>query len=255
MRYLLSSLLLLTCLVARSQQTDAQLSRLILERDSAFWKAYNDCNTAGMEAYLWEDVEFFHDKGGPSTGAKDIAAAFQRNVCSQRDQFRLRREAVAGTVKVYPLRKNDTLYGAVISGDHLFYVQPAGGAEKAEGLAKFNHLWLLRNGEWKMERILSYDHGPAPYISAHKAIVLPQATLRKYAGVYDGPQSKGLAFHPNGEGLEMEVRGKRFQLYPYSDSQFFSRERDLSFEFKGGKLFVLEGGKVVEELAPAAGAK
>jgi hypothetical protein len=35
-------------------------------------------------------------------------------------------------------------------------------SRKKEGLAKFSQLWPLKNNEWKMTVILSYDHGPAP---------------------------------------------------------------------------------------------
>jgi len=32
----------------------------------------------------------------------------------------------------------------------------------SDGLAKFFHVWLLKDGTWKMARVISYDHGPAP---------------------------------------------------------------------------------------------
>ncbi|WP_157717331.1 hypothetical protein [Christiangramia echinicola] len=47
--------------------------------------------------------------------------------------------------------------GAVLSGEHLFYIQEE-NSERLDGQAKFNHLWLLKEGEWKMHRVLSYDH-------------------------------------------------------------------------------------------------
>ena len=53
------------------------------------------------------------------------------------------------------------VYGAILSGEHVFYVRQKGKPEVLDGRAKFTHLWLLKDGVWKMSRVLSYDHGPA----------------------------------------------------------------------------------------------
>jgi hypothetical protein len=73
----------------------------------------------------------------------------------------LRREAVDGTVHVFPMKKNDAVYGAILSGEHVFYVRPKDKPEFLDGRAKFMDLWTLKDGTWKMSRILSFDHGPA----------------------------------------------------------------------------------------------
>ena len=68
---------------------------------------------------------------------------------------------MAGTVNVFPLKNGDKIYGAVISGEHLFYVTELGKAEFLDGRANFTHVWLLKNDGYKMARILSYNHHPA----------------------------------------------------------------------------------------------
>ena len=128
------------CQTLQAQTTDEQLTQTILHLDSMFWKSYNDCNTIESGKY------------------------FKNNLCSN-ENVRVRREAVPGTVHVYPMKSSNAIYGAVISGEHYFYVTEKGKPEKREGLAKFTQLWILKDNVWKMTRILSFDHGPAPNLS------------------------------------------------------------------------------------------
>ena len=110
--------------------------------------------------YFTQDLEFYHDKGGLSIGLDDLVEKTKRNLCSN-ENFGLRRAVVEGSVKVFPLKNNGIIYGAIISGEHVFYVLEKGKPERLDGRAKFTHTWILKDGAWKMHRILSYDHGPA----------------------------------------------------------------------------------------------
>lgn len=143
-------------------QTDlGKLIATILHQDSLFWKTYNDCDTAQARHFFTEDVEFYHDKGGPTYGRERLMANTKKNLCSN-EHFRLRREAVAGSVQVFPLENDGSIYGAILSGEHVFYIWGKDRAEYLDGRARFTHVWLLQaDGGWKMSRILSYDHRPA----------------------------------------------------------------------------------------------
>lgn len=158
-----SILALLMCFFAYSQllaQTDVQkLTSTILQKDSLFWVAYNKCDTESFPQFFYNDVEFYHDMGGMTMGLETLTAITKKNLCANND-FRLRREAVEGSVKVFPLKNSGTIYGAILTGEHVFYILEK-GSERLDGLAKFTHVWLLKDGHWKMSRILSYDHGPA----------------------------------------------------------------------------------------------
>lgn len=253
-KYLLL-LLLLLCFTRESsaQGSDSELSTLILQKDSLFWQAYNTCNIQTMMSFFSADVEFYHDKGGLTFGTADLESSFEKGVCSNRDSFTLRRAVVDGSVKVFPLRKAGLLYGAIISGEHTFYVKYKGKKEQAEGLARFTHVWLLKDGSWKMTRILSYDHGPAPYINKRNVATLPAAILKTYAGKYQGPATKDMRIESENATLLMIIGAKKFVLYPERENFFFSKERDLTFEFiKQGKaikkLIVRERDEVAEEL-------
>lgn len=143
-----------------AQTTDAELNAKIIHLDSLFWNAYNNCDSGSMRQFFTEDLQFYHDKGGATFDYQTMVNNFQRNLCN--GNFKVRREAVPGTVVVYPMRSQDTLYAALISGEHYFYLTEKGKPEKREGLAKFTQLWLKKDGVWKMSLVLSFDHGPAP---------------------------------------------------------------------------------------------
>jgi hypothetical protein len=132
---------------------------IVQARDDAFWRAYNACDTAAFRGFFTSDVEFYHDRGGPTIGLDALDASLAKNLCGGGN--RLRREPVEGTVRLSILRNGDTVYGAVVAGEHLFYVREPGKAEFLDGRARFVTLWLLKDGAWKMARLLSYDHGPA----------------------------------------------------------------------------------------------
>ena len=138
-------------------QTDSEIKEAILKKDKKFWDAYNTCQTNDMKEFLSEDVEFYHDNGGITLGADNLTNSIQKNLCSKPD-FKVRREAINSTVTVDILDKNNVIYGVIVSGSHHFYITQNNEKEFKSGKAKFFHLWLLKEGNWKMTRILSYDH-------------------------------------------------------------------------------------------------
>jgi hypothetical protein len=245
-RYL--TLLLLMVYGLSFAQTDKELSNVITQQDSLFWAAYNNCDTVKMGSFFTEDVEFYHDKGGVTLGLPALLRTFNKNICSNSD-FRLKREAVEGSYKVFPMKQNNVVYGAILSGEHVFYILEPGKGERVDGLAKFTHLWLLQNGVWKMKRVLSYDHGPAPYKNKRKEITLSADILSQYAGKYKGKQTGDVQILVENNLLLMKIGEKTFRLYPEKENIFFDKDRDLTFEFvKGVKMTVRENGKVAEEL-------
>ena len=247
---------ILICLLTYSQkifsQTEQELTATILHLDSLFWNAYNNCDTSKFKNFFTDDVEFYHDKGGATFGLQALVASFNKNLCGNSD-YHLRREAVEGTVKIYPLKKGDEVYGAVISGEHIFYINQKGKPEFADGQATFTHLWLLKNGEWKMARVLSYNHHAAQYINKRTEIKLDKNKLDKLTGIYKGPQSGEIKIQREDDHLVMLIDEKKYIIFPETDTTFFSKERDLTFEFTRGsadkisKMIVRERSAIAEE--------
>ena len=235
-------------------QTEQQkLSATILHLDSAFWNAYNNCDTAHFIDFLTDDVEFYHDKGGVTTDAKSLIEALDKNICGNANSH-LRREAVAGTVKVYPMQNGEQIYGAIISGEHGFYMTEKGKPEYHSGNANFTQLWVLKSGVWKMSRILSYNHHEPEYKNTRKEIELSAQQLGQLNGAYKSTQSGTMTVSRENKILLLTGGGQTYRLYPQGATSFFTKERDLVFEFikdatgKPLKMIVKEHGALADEL-------
>jgi len=126
---------------------------IILDLDKQFWESYNNCDINNFKTFFIEDFEFYHDKDGLTLGLSKLMKTVEDGLC-KKENPKVRREAVKGTIHVYPLNN----YGAIISGEHVFYVTEKGEEEKRTQIAKFTHVWQYKNQKWKMTRVLSYDH-------------------------------------------------------------------------------------------------
>jgi len=238
--------------LASAQTEQQKLTATILLNDSLFWAAYNSCNIEKFQQFFTEDVEFYHDKGGITLGLENLTNSFKNNLCGN-NNFRLRREAVEGSIKVFPLQKSNVIYGAIISGSHVFYILEQGKKDRLDGLAKFTHVWILKDSIWKMSRVLSYDHGPASYINKKKEIKLANNIIDQFVGKYQGPQSGPLIIQREQGYLTLLSKDKKSTLYPEAENRFFMKDRDVTFEFikneknKISKMIVRENDEIVEE--------
>ena len=253
-RLSLLAIITTACSAHLSAQTEQQkLTATILHLDSAFWNAYNNCDTARFIDFVTDDVEFYHDKGGFTMGAKALISALNKNICGNVNS-RLRREAITSTVKVYPMQQGDKIYGALISGEHKFFITEKGKPEFQSGVANFTQLWQLKNGVWKMTRILSYNHHEPDYVNTRKEIELPSLQLDQLTGTYKSDRSGTMTVTREDRVLILKGGNNSFTLYPQADNSFFTKDRDLLFEFiKSGagkplKMVVREHGAVADEL-------
>lgn len=250
----LFTIVLAACTVQVFAQTETQkLTATILHLDSAFWNAYNNCDTAHFKDFITDDVEFYHDKGGITTNAKSLIESLDKNICGNADS-RLRREAVAGTVKVYPMQNGNEIYGAIITGEHLFFITEKSKPEYQTGVANFTQLWQLKNGVWKMTRILSYNHHAPDYKNTRKEIALPANLLNQLSGTYKSAKSGTMTVTTQNKVLLLKGGGQTYTLYPQNNTTFFIKERDLVFQFvkdatgRPQKMIVKEHGDVADEL-------
>lgn len=248
--------LLVTCTmlsISAFAQPNSQLPDLngirkaIYHNDSLFWQAYNQCDVDGMAAFLTDDVEFYHDKGGPLYTLAKFKENLRTGLCGKTDS-RIRRDVVPGTVNIFPMDN----YGGLITGEHIFYVSD-GKKETLDGYGKFTQLWKFENNVWKMSRILSYDHGPAPYINKRKEITVAGKILKQYEGEYTSPKADRVTINVDLNTLKISTANLQLTVYPETQNKFFAKDRDLEFEFlydkeKKMKMVVYEKGNVVEEV-------
>ncbi|MBB6331128.1 CubicO group peptidase (beta-lactamase class C family) [Chryseobacterium sediminis] len=152
-------ILLMNIVHAQMAKTDP-LYKTIISKDSLFFSAgYNTCNIGKMESMLSDRFEFYHDKGGFEDKNKFIID-FKNGLCKSPETYQLKRVLVDKSTEIYPMYKEGKIYAAIQNGDHLFYEKVGDQAEKLVGEAKFTHLWILENEEWKLKNSLSFDHHP-----------------------------------------------------------------------------------------------
>jgi len=132
-------------------QASDELVKTITRLDAELFDAYNRCDLDKFGSFLSDDLEFYHDQGGLAVGKQKTIDGVKNNICGK-----VRRELVAGTMEVYPIHE----YGAVEIGVHRFY--HPGQQRDSPGEAKFIHIWQLKDGVWKVTRVISVDHHGLP---------------------------------------------------------------------------------------------
>lgn len=143
--------------IAYSQvKTTDELYKTAKKLDSLIFDiGFNKCDLSHYDPIISDDLEFYHDKGGITDGKAAFIASIKNNICGSPNK--VKRELVPNSMKVYPLYSNNVLYAFVQEGEHEFFEFSNGKWVKGS-LAKFTILWLLEDKQWKMKRVLSYDH-------------------------------------------------------------------------------------------------
>ena len=127
---------------------DRELYNEIVHMDSLLFDAFNKHDLTKFETFFTKDLEFYHNKSG-LTRYKENMHAFG-NLLNQNNG--MRRELVKSSMEVYPLKG----FGAVEIGVHTFYHFE--NEQRIQGTFKFIHIWQKKDGQWKISRVISYDH-------------------------------------------------------------------------------------------------
>jgi len=133
---------------AKAASVSQELHNEIARMDSVLFEAFNTQNLDKLKTLFTDDLEFYHDTGGLalySQTIKDFTKMFEQNL-------RIRRELVKGSLEIYPIKN----YGAIETGQHRFCHLENGKDEC--GTFKFVHVWQKKGGEWKISRVISYNH-------------------------------------------------------------------------------------------------
>lgn len=132
---------------ARSPE-NKKLYAEILHMDSVLFNAFNirDLNT--MKNVFGTNLELYQDNDGVkdyTQTMKDFGSMFARD-------YVLTRTLVPGSMEVYPIKN----FGAIQTGSHEFSHVENGKPEK--GIFKFVHIWKKDGAEWKLTRVITFDH-------------------------------------------------------------------------------------------------
>jgi len=136
---------------------DAQLLfEQLKERDSLIFElGFNNCDTIQFRKLLSDDFEFYHDQNG-LLESKDFFIHNIPNLCKM--NYKPIRVLVDNSLEVFPLFSSGKIYGAIQIGVHEFYGEEKDKPRYLTSTARFTHVWMIEGGDWKLKRILSYDH-------------------------------------------------------------------------------------------------
>jgi hypothetical protein len=133
---------------SNAQSAKDSLFKEIEKMDSVLFAAFNSRDIESFKNFFTTDLEFYHDKGGLTNYEYTINSL--KETAKRNDG--LRRELVKGSLEVYPVPG----FGAMQIGAHRFCHMEKGKQDC--GTFKFVHIWQKKNGEWKITRVVSYDH-------------------------------------------------------------------------------------------------
>lgn len=140
----------------------------------------------------------------------------------------------------------------------MIYNYAQGTAEVLSDRARFNHLLLLKDGAWKVARVLSYGHAPVKSENKLAEVQVGAASLDRLVGTYTAKDKMVLTVQAAGNHLMVLAGGSTFELYPTSANNFAMKERDIKVAFavdpagKGQGLVVRERGAIVAEATASA---
>jgi ketosteroid isomerase-like protein len=128
--------------------TSSELFKEIERADSIMFEAFNRQDMTTFKAMFTEDLEWFQDNGG----LIPYKTVFENFGNTFNNENKLSRKLVKGSLEVHPIKD----YGAIEIGSHQFRHLENGKEEV--GTFKFLMIWYKKDGQWKISRVVSYDH-------------------------------------------------------------------------------------------------
>lgn len=150
-------LLLLSLTVFGQAEKSSELYKTIKEKDSLLFNlGFNTCDIKQFESLVSEHFEFYHDQAGITNSKAAFISGIKNGLCNL--GYKPKRVLAENKMEVYPLEINGVLYGAIQTGVHNFYAVEGNNSEYLTSIAKFTHIWILENKDFKLTKGLSYDH-------------------------------------------------------------------------------------------------
>ena len=124
------------------------LYETIIKQDSILFEAFNARDITALKSYFTDNLEVYQD----NTGLRNYDETIQAFTGLFKMDYVLTRKPVIESIEVYPVKN----FGAIETGQHIFCHTENGKLECAT--FKFVHIWEDKNGQWKVVKIITYDH-------------------------------------------------------------------------------------------------
>ena len=127
---------------------DQALYREIISADNSLFAAFNARNITALKSHFADELEVYQD----NTGLRNYKETVEAFTGLFKLDYVLTRTPIIESIEVYPIKN----YGAIQTGKHTFCHTENGKLECAT--FKFVHIWKSINGQWKLAKIITYDH-------------------------------------------------------------------------------------------------
>lgn len=146
--------------IATAQEKEgSELFKALKAQDSILFQiGFNKCEVQQSAALMCDDLEFYHDKSGVSNSKAEFVEIMRIGLCRENNPKPTYRFLVEKSLEVFPLYDNGQLYGALQNGKHFFSTERDITFIESDNYALFSHLWIIENNQWKLKRVISYNH-------------------------------------------------------------------------------------------------
>jgi hypothetical protein len=147
-------------------QEKQRLSDVLKEKDQQLFESiFGRCNIELIDAMIADSFEFYHDKDGITESKTAFMKQLKTGKCANQTQdsnkqsnYQAYRVLHEDSLNVFPMYNREGIYAVFQTGVHSFYEANNGGNLVRGSTAKFSHLWKLEKDQWRLTRVISYDH-------------------------------------------------------------------------------------------------
>ncbi len=223
-------LFLVSSINAQIDKKSDLFNTLKIKDSLLFEEGFNQCNLNQIEKLIVDDIEFYHDKDGLTNSKQQFIDSLRAHLCLSGKNV-TKRILDKASLEVFPLYQEGKLYGALQNGIHSF----------DQIKAKFSHIWLIENKEWKLSRVVSYDHHQEKNATKSKFVQLSIADLNQYVGVFEFSSEFILTVRIKGNQLYGGSQGQEVAINCYDKHKFIDNEQSHDLEFIVDKKGIVTG--------------